>query len=361
MNQNNLSQRKFFILIISSLLVLGIIALFIKFPYYIKNPCQFSSQYTWSLVEVEPGKLLSRLNGSNPIQVQDFHLLQFDRPDFVNFSFANMVKAGQVVERGDLIGTISSTENKIRFDEFKGQLEQAKAELNMINTGEKQAIQEEALQEWNYAKSAHELYKPTLERKRKLLQDSLISQAEWEQSEAEYKLLELNISIAEAKLKTVQSSDKTETINVIQSQVMNLENQIRSLETKLSAEAILTPIRGTLFDSYEPGMLCSIVKIDTMIVQIPIDQKNRYYVNVSMKFWVKIPALANKLLPGEIISVSQNAQMINNKMMFIITGVVKNINRQLLPGMTGYVKIYCDNIPLWMMIKRWWRSSIFLR
>jgi len=295
MDHSNLSQQKLFILIISGLLVLLVIALFIKFPYYIKTPCQFSAQYNWSLIEVEPGKLLSRLNGNNPHRVKDFNLLQFDRPDFVNFSLTRLVKPGQFVEKGELIGTISSTENKIRLDELKGQLERTRAELNMITTGEKEAVQQEAMQELNYAKSAYKLYQLTLERKRQLLQDNLISQAEWEQAEAEYKLLALNVSIAKAKVRTVQSGDKTEMVDVFRSQIMSIENQIHLLEAKLAAEAIRTPISGILLDSYQEGTLCSIAKIDTMIAQTPINQKNRYYVKSGVRFNVKIPALANKI------------------------------------------------------------------
>ncbi|UCE04954.1 MAG: hypothetical protein JSW07_15200 [bacterium] len=361
MNDTNISQQKPLLFIISAFIVLIIIALFIKFPYYIKGPCQFSAQYNWSLIEVEPGKLLSRLSGRNPHQVQDFNLLQFDRPDFVNFSLAPSIEAGQYVEKDDLIGTISSTENKIRLDELTGQLERAKAELNMITTGEKQAVQDEALQELNYAKSAYDLYKPTIMRKKQLHQDSLISQSEWEQAEAEFKLLELNISIASAKLKTVRSGDKTEAAEVFKSDIMSIENQIHSLETKLAAEIIRTPINGILLDSYQQGTLCSVAKTDTMIVQIPIDQKNRYYAKSGMKLQVKIAALANKSFSGNIISVGRNAQMINNKMMFILTGTIENSNHTLFPGMTGYVKINCDKIPLWMLIKRWWHSSRFLQ
>ena len=361
MDQNRFSTRQFIISTILVVILTTAIFLFIKFPYYIKSPCQFSAQYVWSLIEVEPGKLLSRLNGNNPRQVRDFNLLQFDRPDFVKFSMSRLLKSGQFLDQGALIGTVSSTENRIRFDELQGQLDRAKAQLNMISTGEKDAIQEEALRELKYAKSAFELYKPTIERKKQLLQDNLISQDEWDRVEAEYRLLELNVSIAEAKLQTVQSGDKSEAIDVLNSEIASIENQLRSVETKLSAETIRTPITGVLLDSYQPGTLCSIAGIDTMIAQVPISQGHRQYVKPGMKFEVKIPALANQRLPGNIVSVGQNAQMINNKTMFVITGTISNSERKVLPGMTGYVKIYCDKIPLWMLIKRCMASSRIFR
>ena len=109
MNQNKLTTKQ--LIIVASLVVILIAAtiIFMKFPYYIKSPCQFSAQYVWSLVEVEPGKLLSRLSGNNPQHVRDFNLMQFDRPDFLNFSLSKLVEPGQNIEQGDLIGTISST------------------------------------------------------------------------------------------------------------------------------------------------------------------------------------------------------------------------------------------------------------
>jgi len=355
------SQKKLFWLIISAMFLIFVIALFVKFPYYIKGPCEFSAQHVWSLTEVEPGKLMARLSSNGLQRVTNFHLLQFDRPDFVNFSLTEPMAPGRHIKKGTLIGSIASAENRIRFEELQGQLDRARAQLAMIATGQKQAVQQQAQEELNYARSAFELYRPTIERKRQLAQDSLISRAELEQAEAKFKLLKLNVSIAAAKLNTVQSGDKTEAVNVLKSEISSIENQLRSVEAKLSAESIRTPIEGILLDSYQPGSLCTIAKIDTMIVQIPIDQKNRYYVKSGMKFQVKVPALANQLFSGDIISMGQNAQMVNNRMMFILIGRVPNPDQKLLPGMTGYVKIHGEKTPLWMLMKRWWHSSIFHR
>ena len=77
---------------------------------------------------------MSKLEIYNPHQICDFHLFQFDRSDFINFSLDRSGTAANRIKKGDVIGSFSSLDNKLRLDELTGQLERAKAEYKLIST-----------------------------------------------------------------------------------------------------------------------------------------------------------------------------------------------------------------------------------
>jgi len=361
MLKSELSRRRILIYTVAIVFILFVILLFMEWPYNIKGPCRFLAHHKWSLLEVEPGKLMSKLEIYNPHQICDFHLFQFDRSDFINFSLDRSGTAANRIKKGDVIGSFSSLDNKLRLDELTGQLERAKAEYKLISTGEKSSIQQGALQELKYAESAYNLFESTIKRKKKLFEDNLISQEEWEQAYANSRLLELNVAIAKAKLETVESGEKSETVAVIETEISAIDRQIQALKIKLLAETIRSPINGIRLDSYQENTLCMLAKIDTMVVHIPVKQNVRNYVKSGMPFQVRVPAVDNNIFSGKIIAVGQNAQLVNNGMMFVLTGIIENPDMKLLPGITGYVNIYCDKVPIWTLLQRWWKSSNFLR
>ena len=339
------------------LVLLMLVVSFFKWQYKILAPCRFVAQQEWSLVEIEPGKVIARLISNNPYQVNDFHLLQFDRNDFVQFVIADSIKSNKFIKKGTVVGRLSSSENQIRLNILLGQLESAKADFQTFASGSKPEIQEEVKRELEYAKAAFNRFEPQLQRQRELYKQELISYEELEQAETQYQLLELNMAVAEAKLKAVQSGEKTEVLNIHKTEIQALEKQIEALKLKLEAEQIITPIRGMVMDSYGTTNLCLIAKLDTMIAQIPVEENKIQFINKGDVVRIKIPGLSNQILSGLVIDIGKNAQLINGSMKFIVSTSIKNTEKSLLSGMTGYSKILCDKISTWQLLRRLWQTA----
>lgn len=359
--RNKLPQKLHLaLLLISCLLIIILLALFVKVPYYIKGPCRLLPEQNWSLIQIEPDKIIARLECNSPHKISEYKLLQFDRPDFVSFKIAHSLRPGHIMKQGELIGHITSTENQFKLGELMSQLYQARDEFEVILSGEKLPIQKEAEVQLNYAETAYRLFRPIAERKRQLYADSLISQEEWEQAETKLKLLKLDISVAKARFESVRTGQKEEMVQLMKTKIQSLEKQVADMKSKISAEAISTPIAGMMLDSYEPGTICSIAKVDTMIVQIPIEEKNRRYAKKGLPFRLKISSMGTEIFSGELESVGNNAHMVTGRMMFILIGVIENPERNIMPGSTGYVKIYCGNYPVWKYFRTWWLSFKFI-
>ncbi len=338
--------------VIPGFLLIMIFLIIFKIPYNIKAPCRIIAHHEWTLTQIQPDKLSAKLVKNDSNIVKYFSLLQFDRQDFVEFYMAPHIFQGISVKSGDVLGNIESSENRLLLVNLKGELEKAKASILSLSTGEKKELQAEAEQAIKYARAELNAFKPKLERSRVLYQQELISKEDWEIAEASYEALRLNIILQEARLKVLQTGEKKERIQITEADIKRLQDQIEILKRKIELEVIKSPMDGVIIDSnLEQGILCQISKIDSMVIQIPINEGQRTYMKAGQK--IRFYTIDRKVsFSGFVWFISNQARMVAGKPMVILTSVVKNPNNQLIPGSTGYAKIYCEKISLLKRLQR---------
>ncbi|MBD3288493.1 hypothetical protein GF337_06775 [candidate division KSB1 bacterium] len=341
------------IVIFGAAIVLIVLVLtFVKTPYTIKAPCRVVAQHEWTLTQIQPDKLTSKLVKNDSNMVQHFSLLQFDRQDFVEFSLTPQLIQGMPVRAGDVMGKMVSSENRLELVNFKGELEKARASYQSLISGEKASLQAEARKAIEYARAKLNAFEPKLKRSRALYQKELISKEESEIAEATYETLRLNVALQEARLRVLQTGEKEESIRIIEADIERLQDQIEVLQNKMAHEVIKSPIDGVIIDpNLEQGVLFQVSKIDSMVLQIPIKEEKRKYVHQGQK--------VRFYTPDRKLSVSCYVQLVGNQVrlvsgrpMVIVNSVIKNPENRLLPGGSGYAKIYCGKISLWKRLQR---------
>lgn len=351
-------KNKYLIPGVAVLISLLIASLSTKWPYSIKEPGRIVAQNEWSLIEVESGKLISRLISNNHSLTTAFDLFQFDRDDFVNFSLSPQIKSGKIITNGEVVAKLVSLENHLNLSILKGKMKTARADSILLCSGAKPAIQQQAQKELAYARSEWQLFRPSLTRKRKLYNKKLIGDQEMENAENKFRLLQLNVDIAEAKLTTAKTGKAQARIEVANAQIINLQQQIDDTQKKLAAENICCPINGIVIESYQPNVLSRIVQLDTMLIQIPIDEKQVGYIKPGNLIEIYVPMLNGQSgITGKVLSVGRSALLINGTGKFIVIGRIINSGTILLPGMTGYAKISCGKIPVIKLLNRMWQTS----
>lgn len=355
MNSNNKTVSLLILLLILGLLL--IISVFFTWQYTIQGPCYFSVYKEWSLIQDAPGRLMTRFLINDPPHVQDFNLFQFERQDFIKFSLSSRLKVGDTVLKDDTIGTIYSTENRIRYEKLSGELNVAKANLLNLSTGKKTSVQQEAVKAVDYAKTELVSFEPVVKRKRQLFEAKLVSPEELELTEAHYRLLKLNVSIAEARLKIVQTGEKPEEIELVKKEISALETQVDAIRSILSDLTIVSPLDG-IFMGSQGDTIFRIAQIDTMVVQIPVDETKIQYLRIGSAVQVLVPAVAGLIIKGTVNSIDKNPQFSNGRTMFVVRIIVENTGHKLLTGMTGNVRILGDKITLLTFLKRWWITSV---
>jgi hypothetical protein len=348
------------IYIFGVVLLLIVLFIFIKLPYSIKGPCYFSAQIEWSLGQTEPDKLLSRIINNDTNQIQGFTLLQFDRQDFVQFSLDASIRNGMWINKGQVVATISSTEDQLFLTDLRGQLRRTEANLLFLRTGEKIALQEEAIQALNYAKAELAAFKPQLDRRQKLFEQGLISHEEWEIATTTNELYQNNIALHEARLLAVQSGERTESLNLMEAELARIQQQIEGMQKKLSLGRLISPIDGLLTYHLEDSLICKVSKIDTLVIQIPVRAEERKYIKIGQIVKIYNPD-TNLYFSGLVSKIASLPSLFNGQSMYLIKSIIANTERNFLPSMTGFARIHCDNISIWGHLQRAWNMYMGMK
>ncbi len=346
----------YFVVIIGALIVLSVL---IKFNNVLNCPCRFVAQSEWTLVQNEPDKIMSIIRNNDSNIIQHFNLIHISRPDFIDFNFNNDILKKGFINQGETVANIYSYEDNIRLSGLQGQLDQAKADLAVLLTGEKPAIREEALQALNVAKAELSAYSPQVERVKNLYIQKLVSERELEIAESTYELYKLNVSLAEARLKSVESGAKQADITKIKTVAADYENQINILQKKLNAQSIIAPISGILRESYlDNSILFGVNKVDTLVVQILVREHQLKYIEKNLPVNIHFNSILSRVDTTRINSISKTAETIYEKPMYIVQAKISNQDLSILPGMTGVAKIKTGRTDFYRIIKREWEKYL---
>lgn len=332
--------------------VLGLSA-FVKWPVLFQVPCYFSAVEEWELVQDNPSRLISRLRDNARLKIPAFTVLQFARQDFIRFSLDSGLTSGRPVERDRVLGEIVSSESQILFANLQGQMNRARANLQMLTTGEKEAVQKEAAEALNYAKTQLNVFLPQYERNRKLHQQKLISDEEWELSVKTEELLRQNIQLQDAKLKVVQSGEKREAVRMMEEEVGRFESQIKQLQGKISLGQIRNPIAGVFSTSIGDSVLCRVSRTDsvacTMIVRSDMIPFVREGQPVVVQQWE-----TGFRKTGAVLAVETKGTLVAGRPEFMVTAVLPNDGGAVRSGMIGRASILTDRASLLERIRRAW-------
>ncbi len=339
-------------LIVLAILVLVVFLLIsIKVPHKIKTPCRFLSQAEWSLQLNQTEKFLSRYTENFGTLNDQFDLLQFDRLDFVKFRLNPGFQIGQWVEQDDSLGMIYSSENHLRLADLSSRLLSLQAELRSVQSGEKAAVIEEAEKAFEYAQEQLSAFKPEFERKKELRQRHLISEQDFEQAQATFKLYQINTELHKARLEAVRTGEKKEQIQIIRAQVNGLCEQIKLLEKKISNETIVTPIPGVITSPRDSTMLCRVEKVDTLVCFIPVAEHELKYVEKGQRINIQSNSADIDLSACTVDEIGNRVYIINTQPTFIVKSLLQNPRLAIHSGSTGSAEIIGPSISILELLK----------
>jgi hypothetical protein len=325
----------------------------VKWPVLFQSPCYFSAVEEWELVQTNPSRLLSRLKDNARMRIPVFTLLQFARQDFIQFSLDPALVSGGWVEKNRTLGQIVSSQNQILFVDLQGQLNKSRANLRMLRTGQKEEVQNQAVEALNYAKTQLDVFIPQYERNRSLHEKSLISDEEWELSQKTNQLLRQNIQLQEAKLRVVQSGEKRETLSMMEEDVNRLEAQLHELERKISLGQIENPIAGVFSTSNGDSVLCRVSRTDSVVCTMIVRSDMIPFIREGQPVWVRQWETGFQKT-GAVATIETKGSLVAHRPEFLVTAVVSNEGGAVRSGMIGRATILTDRASLLERIRRAW-------
>ncbi|MBT4483390.1 MAG: HlyD family efflux transporter periplasmic adaptor subunit, partial [Candidatus Latescibacteria bacterium] len=264
--------------------------------------------------------------------------------------------SGASVTRGDTVAWINSSELEREIVRLTGELKTQKALLRMAETGEKESFIEEARKQLEHARREHEEQQKIVERQKRLFETKFIPYQDYEIALSTLKLFSVNIEIAEAQLRTVQTGAKQEEIRMISSHISALEREIDTLLDRKENYTITSAITGIVFDaSLSNGdfreNLVNVSDISTYVVIIPLQLRviEHVYPGQEVEFEIQGNHALDK---GNISRLGNVVHIMRDEQVVVATASLERNGAPLLPGTVARCSIICEPVTLYAYIFR---------
>jgi multidrug efflux pump subunit AcrA (membrane-fusion protein) len=268
-----------------------------------------------------------------------YRVSNFSAGSSIYFAVAPTIRPGQHVAAGDTVGTIASSDVQERLVSLQGQLASAERMLAVNTTGDKSALIIAAQQRLDSAKRRREDYQSTIERTRRLFEDNVLPEGEYDRVMSQAHTLDDAIGIEGADLAAAQSGAKPEAIALIESNIAGLKNEIAVISSRAATFTLRAPIAGIVSASSGDNLL-SISEVSRYVALIPVRSSDYRRVAATREPAVTITGFSRPVR-GRIIAMNHEVEELYGHKVVMATALLDSPPNDLLPGSIARCRIDC--------------------
>jgi len=339
---------------IALLAIIIFLILPINLPYSIEVPGKVLPQKEWILSKTDNGMIVTQLINNITGINEDFFVTQFERGDAVQFEFFKSENYFSV-SKNDTIGIIHSNEINRRLVQLQGKLAETKASLKSNLTGNKSSIIKAAKEKLAFEIEKSTGQKKILARLKAMHEKNLISTEEYEIAQNASNLNDINISIAEAQFEAVKTGEKPEQIQIINSQIFSIENEIIILEKRLRNFMIISPIDGTVNQIAKNDTILFVADTSGYVIVMPINIREKEYLAKDISIDLQLPYNKN-IIEAKYFGMDNKVQIFNHTQVVMIKAIVDKNKLGFLPGMYLQCTLHLGSISIKERINKIFRS-----
>jgi len=354
MIQHPLIKMLLFISVITGVLLL----IPIRIPFSISTHGQIFHGKEWVLAKDSGGRITAFLYDRIAGRTEDYRLHQFERQDAVQFALNNRIVPGSIVQAGDTVGTIYSSQLQRDLVALTGDLKVTRASLGLYQTGEKDAVIQEARNRLAYAEQQLEGHAILLERTRELHSRNLISDEELDIAVQQNRLYEIDIMIAEAQLESALTGAKNEQIEYLNTRISSLENEIRSLEQTIDAYTYTSPINGIVYHTFSQDTLTLIGDPELFVATIPVPFNYRPYISEGQEVVLRVPGNNIVSVHAQVYTIGNTVRLMNGNQYFMINAKINDIASGYKPGILASASIRTEPVTIREYLMRYIRPIL---
>ena len=304
----------------------------ITFPERISTTGKILPAREWLLVKDSDGNLQSSLINYLTGAAEAYSVSKFERGDNVRFHLTRRVNGNGLIAAGDTIGYLSSNTTELRLAQLRGEIETARASLQLALAAQKESVIEEARQRVRYAEVELVRRQQLVDRIAPQRANGFISDEEYEVAAGELGLAEANLSIAQAQLQSALTGAQPEQIELERARIASLEREIRTLVERQSLLTLTAPIDGMIRRSFAADTLLILSDAQRHIILIPIAWSSHAEVRAGNGVEVRIPGHGDALR-AEVLEVDRTARVLQGRPIAIAVAELEDVADRDLIGL----------------------------
>jgi multidrug efflux pump subunit AcrA (membrane-fusion protein) len=283
--------------------------------------------------------------------ISDFKNYRFERGDIAELVINEGLTFDAPVDANDTVASIESYLILNEITRLNNLRDLEIANLNVVSTGEKEPMIQQAQRQYNYALQQLDLEKKNFARQAQLFRDSVITAADYDMYENALKLAEINAEVAKEALVALSTGEKDPVISLSEQQILAYEKEISRLEKQKSQYTITAPIKGILSYNTEIGGVVKVSDNSRLLLKIPVAYQHSSYLNSLYKVTFSTPD--NKItVNASFKGFDESINLIQNQQFVIARAVTTEATPGIYPGMIVQCRIYCDKVRLLEYLKR---------
>lgn len=281
----------------------------------------------------------------------DITVLSIERGDSWSFSINERIKSGDLVTRGDTIGSVVSSNLTLELETYRGRLEELKALYEETAAGLKKEDVKIFENELEYARRQFGEHTILLKRYSALAEKNLISYEDYEIEKGKNELFKIQIEIAQSRLNSALIGMKPASLASIKTQIQSAGNNLKQLMNKLKRFTITAGIDGIIERVITGDTLAVLSDYSEYVLLIPVRLTDRDLIKMGQRLSFTLPdSIAN--IEAEIIDISHKVDKINETSVVLVYADGIKGKPGFFSGLIVEVKINCGEVSLFEYVKR---------
>ncbi len=334
------------------LVAIALLLAYLEIPYNVRSKGIVKPALEWSVQKGSDGGLVTMLENHQSGNIHTYQVHEFERGDVVQFLFNEALMHTDEVLQGDTIARVFSNDLQMRLVEKQGALGYEKALLQARLTGEKPEAVQMALEQVALARQELQTQQKQTERVKKLYEEDVVSEQEYELAVNDLRIKEYALEIAESNYEAITAGEKEEEIGTIRARIAALENERDQLKSHRREMNILSPVDGQIVRQRNPEEtgneeVIRVADLSSLVVFVPVDPFEEQYIRTGQQVSIK-SSYSRKQYTGEVVQIDNSVQLINNQPKIFVSVLVDNEHseRVLFPNMVVDARITSDPVTL---------------
>jgi HlyD family secretion protein len=272
-----------------------------------------------------------------------------------------LAEEGDKVTRSDTLAMLEMDSFRHEVQRRAGQLDEAKARLEELESGFRQERIEQARARLERFQAEERYWKSEFQRIRRLHRKGVASQSKFESTRRQYQVSQANHREAREKLRELENGFRTEKIEQARSSVRSLEGALELARENLDDAVLKSPVNGwVLTDNVDAGEVVSpgtqvytLADLKDVWIRAYVSEPDLGKIDRGDSVRIKTDSYPGKTYTGRISFISDRAEFTPRsvetqeervKQVYRIKVTVDNPERQLKPGMPVDVIIPLDGV-----------------
>jgi hypothetical protein len=348
---NRLSRTAVFWVLLCLLLVCIISLLTVSINRTVDTLGRILPAREWVLARTNDGGVYATYCDHLRSSVESYAVLSIVRGDAFQLTFDRSLQPDSSVLEGDTLVHVFSHELMRQFHRLSGELAVSRSNLAVMLSGEKAPVIAEAERALVLAKEESELQTALFERQDSLYRKNLVSREIYELARSSARVASLNASIADARLQTVMTGVKPEQVDMVRSQIMAFEGELRVLARQVGALTVLAPFGGRISSSSGEDTLCVLEDTAKVVdLAIPIQYHERLKQGLPVTLWCPHwPAP----IDATVVRVDTHVHIVNARQFLMVTAQLHGSTAILPSNLIVSGSVETDRVSLARYLQFW--------